>query len=72
MTDEKDITIKDLYPDLTAEERVQAEQNLKDYVCVVKQIYDRLKSEGKWEQTKLRIEYEKRHRNKKDSDPSAS
>lgn len=44
---EKPITIKDLYPNLSEEELVQAEQNLKRYVEIVSRIYSRLKAEGK-------------------------
>jgi len=56
------ITISDLYPELSPEEQQEAEQSLKDYLQVVKKIYDRLQAEGKLEDVLLRIQYEKRNR----------
>lgn len=34
------ITIADLYPDLTAEEQREAEENLRRYLEVIKRIYE--------------------------------
>jgi hypothetical protein len=42
----KPITIEDLYPDLSPEDREEAEHNLKEYVRIVWGIYNRHKQEG--------------------------
>jgi hypothetical protein len=47
MQQNKPITIRDLYPQMSEEELAVAEANLKRYVAVVVRIYDRLKAEGK-------------------------
>lgn len=56
--------MKKLYPDLTSNELTEAAQNLSAYVQLVARIYDRLKAEGKWEQVKLRLEYDNRSKDK--------
>jgi hypothetical protein len=38
--DEKTISIGDLYPDLTANEWIEAEENVRRYLDVVKRIFD--------------------------------
>ena len=60
--------IKDLYPDLSSEEQIEVEFNMKQYVALVWKIYCRLKAEGKLgeiEKLRLKREWEKRN---KDSD----
>lgn len=47
MEQDKFITIRDLYPHMSAEELAVAEANLRRYVAVVVRIYERLKAEGK-------------------------
>ena len=42
-------TIGDLYPELSPEDRQQAEENLLEYLQIVKRIYDELKVDGKWD-----------------------
>lgn len=54
--------MKKLYPELTEEEQVEAAESLSQYFRIVGKIYDRLEDEGKLEDLKLRIEYEKRNR----------
>lgn len=61
----KSLSIADLYPDFSSEEHAEAEANLKAYVALVWRIYTRLKAEGKLEEALLRIQYEKRNRNKR-------
>ncbi len=56
-------TIQDLYPDLSPEEQIEAEYNLKRYVNLCWRIYNRLKDGGKLDEIKslqLRREWEKR------------
>ncbi len=43
---QEDITIQDLYPDLTPEQQEEAEENLVRYLELIKRIYDRHESEG--------------------------
>jgi hypothetical protein len=40
-------TIRDLYPDLTEEESVKAEENMERYLELVLRIFERLESEGR-------------------------
>jgi len=47
MTEDRPITIRDLYPHMTEEELAVAEANLKRYVAVIVRIYDRLQAEGR-------------------------
>jgi hypothetical protein len=47
MQNDKPITIRDLYPQMTEEELAVAEANLRRYVALIVRIYDRLQSEGK-------------------------
>lgn len=47
MDDEKQITIQDLYPEITPEQQEEAERKLLGYLDVVTQIYERLEREGK-------------------------
>lgn len=58
--DEKEITIQDLYPDLTPEQQEEAEFNLLGYLDVVKRIYERLEAEGKLEDLAEALAREKR------------
>lgn len=37
--DENKVTIPDLYPDLTSDEQTEAEENLRRYLVVVRQIF---------------------------------
>jgi hypothetical protein len=41
------VTIRDLYPHLTHEELVEAEENIERYLEFVLRLYERLKAEGK-------------------------
>jgi hypothetical protein len=41
----KSLTIADLYPDLSPEEQIEAEYNLKQYVALIWRIYRRIKRE---------------------------
>jgi hypothetical protein len=43
---QKPITIRDLYPHMTDEELVVAEENLKRYVAIIVRIHERLKAEN--------------------------
>ncbi len=43
---EKELTIHDLYPDLSEEQRKTAEENIERYLEVVMRIYKRIKSEN--------------------------
>jgi hypothetical protein len=52
---EKPITIEDLYPDLSPEDRAEAQENLQEYVRIVWKIFNRLKAEGKLEEVLLRV-----------------
>lgn len=57
-------TIADLYPDLTPEEQEEAVRNLEQYLDVVRQITNRLETEGRLdeiEELRLRHEWMKRH-----------
>lgn len=63
MSEDK-ITISDLYPELSPEERQEVEQNVKAYLEVVKRIYDSL-SEDERKKLLLRVQWEKRNKNKK-------
>jgi len=47
MPDERPITIKQLYPELSEEELRVAEDNVRRYVAIIWRIYERLKAEGK-------------------------
>ncbi len=47
MDDDQEITIQDLYPELTPEQQAEAEHNLLGYLDVVRRIYERLEREGK-------------------------
>jgi hypothetical protein len=42
---EKQVTIQDTYPDLSPEEQTKAEHNLKEYVLLVRRIFERLERE---------------------------
>jgi hypothetical protein len=42
---EKQITIQNVYPDLSSEEQAEAEHNLKEYVLLVWRIFQRLERE---------------------------
>jgi hypothetical protein len=47
MQNQTPITIADLYPDFTKEERDAAEANLRSYLAVLLRMSDRLASEGR-------------------------
>jgi hypothetical protein len=42
MQDEQDITIKQLYPDLSDQELKDAEENLERYLALALRVYDRI------------------------------
>ena len=66
--DEKDITIADLYPDLSPEEQAGAEYRLLGYLAIVRGIFERLEREGRLHEIRgahLRKEWDKRSGNKK-------
>jgi hypothetical protein len=42
----KRITIQDLYPNLSPEEKTEAEYNLREYALLVWRIYERVKREN--------------------------
>ena len=62
MPDENDITIADLYPELTPKQQAEAEYYLERYVAVTYKILRRLEQEGKldWVQAQLWKEKKKR------------
>ncbi len=45
--DEDPITIQDLYPELSPEEQEQAAENWRQYLRIVRRIFDGLEREGK-------------------------
>jgi len=45
--DEKEISIRDIYPGQTDEWYLEAEANVKRYVAVIWRIYEQLRKEGK-------------------------
>jgi hypothetical protein len=45
--EEKEITIQDLYPDLSPEEQEQAAENWREYIRIVWRIFERHEREGK-------------------------
>jgi len=47
MKEQRHLTIRDLYPEMSDAELTQAEQNLRRYVQIISAIYERLKAEGK-------------------------
>jgi hypothetical protein len=59
--------IGEMFPDLKPEERKEAAANYSQYLRVISNIYDQLKDEGKLEELKLRLDYEKRNNNKPES-----
>ena len=65
MDDNKEITIADLYPELTPEQQAEAEERLQRYLAIVKSIYNRLVETGEIDKVLLEIEWRKRFRNKK-------
>jgi len=46
MTNNKPITIRDLYPDMSEDELAVAEANLRRYVASIVRIYERIRAEG--------------------------
>jgi hypothetical protein len=54
--------MRELYPELEPEQRVEAAENLSRYFKVVGKIHDHLDDQGKLKDTLLRIQYEKRNR----------
>jgi hypothetical protein len=67
MEDNQDITIQDLYPELTPEQQEEAECNLLGYLDLVRRIYERLESEGKLNELAETLSREKRLNNKEDN-----
>ena len=53
MSKQKEITISDLYPNLTPEEQAEAEFNLLGYLDVVRRIFERISIENPKLLTKL-------------------
>ncbi len=51
---ENPISIADLYPDLTTEEQSEAEDNLRRYLAVVRQIFEHIQTEKPKILTELR------------------
>ena len=51
---QKPISAADLYPELTAEEQYEAEENLRRYLAVVKQIFEHIQAEKPKILTELR------------------
>ncbi len=47
MKDQRPITIRDLYPDMTEPQLQEAEANLRRYIAIIWRIYERLKAEGR-------------------------
>jgi hypothetical protein len=64
MDNDKEITIADLYPELTPEQQAEAEERLLRYLAVVRKIYDRLVETGEIDNVLLRIQWEKKNRKK--------
>lgn len=59
--------IADLYPDLTPGEQAEAANNLKQYLDLVKRIYDRLEREGRLHEiNNLRLLHEWNKRSEED------
>jgi hypothetical protein len=54
--------IAKLYPELGPDQRAAAAENLSRYFRAIGKIYDGLVKEGKFKDTLLRFEYEKRNR----------
>ncbi|MEJ7862397.1 MAG: hypothetical protein WKF90_12275 [Pyrinomonadaceae bacterium] len=63
MDDDQDVTIQDLYPELTPEQQEEAERNLLGYLDVVRRIYERLESEGRLDELAETLSREKRLNN---------
>ena len=59
---EKDITISDLYPDLSPEEQTEAERRLLGYFEIIQGIVDRYESEGRIDELIAKIRRHKRLR----------
>ncbi len=51
---ENPISIADLYPDLTTQEQSEAEENLRRYLAVVRQIFEHIQAEKPKILTELR------------------
>jgi hypothetical protein len=60
-----EITIADLYPDLTPEQQAEAEYRLLRYLAVVRSIYDDLVESGEIDKVLLKLQWQKRYRNRK-------
>ncbi len=65
MDQDKEITIADLYPELTPEQQAEAEERLLRYLAIVRKIYDHLVETGEIDNVLLRIQWEKKNRNQK-------
>ncbi len=61
--EDRDITIQDLYPDLSPKEQQEAEYRLLKYLAIVRRIWDRYEQEGKLDELIARI---KKHRKSND------
>lgn len=64
MDDNKEITIADLYPQLTPDQQAEAEERLFRYLAIVRTIYNRLVETGEIDKVLLEIQWRKRFRNK--------
>ena len=62
---QKPNTTSDLYPEPSLKPEEQSPENLRAYLAVVKDIYDRLKAEGRLEGVRLRVQWEKRNPDKR-------
>jgi hypothetical protein len=65
MDQDKEITIADLYPDLSPEEQAEAEERLLKYLDIVRGIFNRLVETGEIDKVLLQIQWQKRYLNKK-------
>jgi hypothetical protein len=65
MDDNKEITIADLYPELTPEQQTEAQARLLQYLAIVRKIFNRLVETGEIDNVLLKIQWEKRNRKKK-------
>jgi len=64
MDKDKEITIADLYPELTPKQQAEAKERLLQYLAVVRKIYNHLVEKGEIDNVLLLIQWEKRNRKK--------
>lgn len=67
----EEITIADLYPELSEEEQQVAEENLRAYIDLIERMYLQLKADDQLDELLLRSQWEKRFGND-ESDITAS